>query len=148
MLSDTLPQITSGNATTTPQDNPYATYCGKITSGYGYISWIHQPALEYALRICALRKEPGAWTTWNNNRLKIVDMARKQDNASVYLYEDTTYTEAPGTVIRTQSGQIGVVCADGRAVLLKRVMLAGGTSMLATDFARGKRDWVGSTMGG
>ena len=97
-----------------------------------------RPAVELDRRVRACIPWPGAYTTWQGKRLKVLDARPRVEWAGA---------GAPGEVVALDPERIGVVTGQGALELLE-VQLAGKKPMAADIFARGQRDLVGRTLGG
>jgi len=94
------------------------------------------PAVEIWRRVRAYHPWPGAYTYWQDRQLKIL---RAQP------LEGWAGPGSPGEVIRTTQG-IAVVTGQG-ALLLKEMQMAGKRPLGTEDFVRGRRDFVGASLG-
>jgi methionyl-tRNA formyltransferase len=100
----------------------------------GRIEWT-QPALAVERAVRAFDPWPGAWTTWQNQQLKI---------GSARVDADWTGTEAPGTVL---DGAVLRVATGSGALEIVELQPAGKRMMAARDWLRGQRDVVGQRLG-
>ena len=121
-LLESLRLLASGNATRTPQDQTLATYAPKLNRESGRINW-NEAAEVIERKIRAYNPWPGAFTEFNNRKLKIfaasiVDLRGK-----------------PGEILRT--GSEFVIAASDRALSLNDVQLEGKRRMPAAEFLRG-----------
>jgi methionyl-tRNA formyltransferase len=131
LMLDTLPRWTSGEIQAQVQDEELATLFGHLSKEDGHLNWADSADyLDRQIRACD--PWPGAYTTWQGQRLKIL---RAQ------AHRDWSGEGRPGQVVLAEDG-IGVVTGQGMLVLLE-VQLAGKRPMLAGVFARGQRDLVG-----
>lgn len=71
VLPNTLVEYIEGRLTAKPQDINQVSYAGLITTDDARINW-QSGALEIDRLIRAMQPWPGAWTTWRDQRLKIV----------------------------------------------------------------------------
>ncbi|HID87209.1 MAG TPA: methionyl-tRNA formyltransferase, partial [Anaerolineae bacterium] len=101
----------------------------------GLIDW-SLPTVEIERRVRAYTPWPSAYTFWEGRLLKIL-RARP-------LVEWSGRAE-PGQVMELPQG-IAVATGDG-ALLLEEVQLAGRRAMSAEEFVRGRREFVGATLG-
>ena len=135
LLIQMLPGWLSGDVEARPQDHSLATYCSLLRKTDGHLDWARS-AVDLDRRVRACDPWPGAYTTWQGQRLKVLRARLRSDRPG---------EEVPGTVIELQPG-IGVV--TGRGVLeLLEVQLAGKKPMLAEVFALGQRGLVGGSLG-
>lgn len=136
MVREYVDDILSGHIEPVPQDDDRATYAPMIEKEDGRLDW-SQPAAAVDRRIRAMTPWPGAFTTWEGQRLKIVQAlpwaGALPDGA------------APGVVLEADDAV--VVCAGRGAVQLQIVQLAGKRSMPVSDFLNGYPDFAGSRLG-
>jgi methionyl-tRNA formyltransferase len=136
LLVETLPGWLRGEIPARPQDDTQATYCRRLEKKDGLLEWT-QPAVLLDRQIRACDPWPGAYTTWQGQRLRVL-RAR--------LRSDWQAQGAPGQVIELESG---VAVVTGQGILeLCEVQLAGKKPMGASAFGRGQRDLLGGSLGG
>ncbi len=134
LLVETLPRWLAGAIAPQPQDASLATVCRPLRKEQGAIDWTHS-AEEISLAVRAFNPWPAASTTWQGQQIKILQAAPLSDPGDA----------EPGRVVQVESG---VAVATGRGLLrLDQVQLAGRAAMIAQDFARGQRDFIGSQLG-
>jgi len=135
LLIETLDGWLEGVIEAQPQDHTQATYCSQLEKKDGLLDWT-QPAEYLDRQVRACDPWPGAYTTWQDRRLKLL-RARP----------------CPGWEGEGQPGQVmemgeSIAVVTGRGSLeLLEVQLAGKTRMPAGLFARGQRDLVGGVLG-
>lgn len=134
LLIDSLPQILADEIAPQPQDHARATMARTIRKEEGQIDWT-QSAIEIARRVRAFNPWPSAYTFWSGVQLKILSAPPSDDRTNA----------EPGRVIKLQN-EIGVATGNG-ALILREVQLAGKRAMMAEEFARGQRDFVGARLG-
>jgi methionyl-tRNA formyltransferase len=135
LLVETLPGWISGEIRAQPQDDSLATYCGQLKKEDGALDWTRSAEhLDRQVRACD--PWPGAYTTWQGKRLKVLG-ARPRPK---WRGEGQ-----PGQVVSLE-GEIGVATSEGALKLLE-VQLAGKKPMTVEVFARGQRDFVGGSLG-
>jgi methionyl-tRNA formyltransferase len=127
LLGDVVDAIAAGTARATPQVGE-ATLAPKLSDEDGRIDW-NQPCDAVLARIRGVTPEPGAHTTVDGSRIKV-------------LGASAAAADAPRL-------EPGVLAAHGRSVLagtatdpvaLGRVQPAGKSAMEASDWWRGRRD--------
>lgn len=135
LLVATLPGWLTGQISARPQDDSLASYCKPLEKADGHLDWTqHAAHLDRQVRACD--PWPGAFTTWQGQRLRVLRARARpawQGQAR------------PGQVIELD-GSIGVATGRG-ALQLVEVQLAGKKPMTAVVFARGQRDLVGNLLG-
>jgi methionyl-tRNA formyltransferase len=126
LLGRDLPDYLAGTRRAEPQDEARATWAPKLATKDGELSFA-DPAEALARRVRAMTPEPGAWTTFNGQRLGIV-------GASV--------TGGRGVRHGTLELRDGVPHVAGGAgwLRLDEVKPAGKRAMGGADWARGLRD--------
>ena len=127
LLARTMDAIGDGTATVVPQSDVGISHAPKLTGADGQIAWGH-PALAIDRRIRACTAAPGAWTTHDGERLKLLPVTLQPEATDL----------APGQ-LRTTKNQV-LVGTGSHAVLLGEVQPTGRRPMLAADWARGLRD--------
>ncbi len=108
--------------TLTPEPQPEAgvTYAAKIDKAEAAIDW-SRPAPELIRQINGLSPFPGAWVTWNGERLKLL-AARTASGQGT-----------PGTVL---DDALTIACGT-EALQLTRLQRAGKAAQAAAEFLRG-----------
>jgi len=135
LLTDTLPAWLAGEVEARPQDEALATYCHLLTKRDGEIDW-SAPAAFIDRQVRATDPWPGAFTTWQGRRLKVV-CARPRREWHGF--------GQPGRVVEVSQG-LGVVTGEGVLELLE-VQLAGKKPMDILTFVRGQPELPGSLLG-
>jgi methionyl-tRNA formyltransferase len=135
LLPEVLPGWLAREVEVRPQDNSLATYCHPLTKEDGLLDWSQAAAyLDRQVRACD--PWPGAYTTWQGRRLKVLRARPRLDWGGKGV---------PGQVVELEPG-LGVVAGQG-VLELVNVQLAGKKPMAADLFARGQRDLVGEHLG-
>lgn len=93
---------------------------------------------EIADRLRALSPEPGMTTLVKGERVKILEGAAAD-------YIDSPIAES-GSFIGLRSGRVAVLCGDGKAFAIRRVLRANGEVAEASAWAREKRLQVGDIL--
>ena len=135
LLLETLDGWLEGTVEAQPQDDAAATYCSQLEKKDGLLDW-SQPAAYLDRQVRACDPWPGAYTTWQSRRLKVL-RATPQPG-----WEGTGQ---PGQVLEMGKG-VGAITGLGALELLE-VQLAGKKPMPGGLFARGQRDLVGGVLG-
>jgi methionyl-tRNA formyltransferase len=135
LMVETVRKILAGAAGRTPQGDSGATYAGPLSPAEAEIDWA-RPAVDLDRLIRGLDPRPGAWTTFEGQRLKL--FASRPGEAR---------SEAPpGSVLGTEAN--GLPVATGRGVLvLGRIQPPGKKVMDAAAWWRGRRLPVGTRLG-
>jgi methionyl-tRNA formyltransferase len=134
-LLEALPAWLAGEIQAQAQEDALATYCRPLKKEDGRLDWT-RPALHLERQVRACDPWPGAYTTWQGQRLKVL-RARP--------VEEWHGAGPPGQVVALEPG-LGVQTGQGLLELLE-VQLAGKKPMTAQVFARGQRHLPGGTLG-
>jgi methionyl-tRNA formyltransferase len=136
LLVETLPAWLGGQIDAQPQDDALATYCPLIRKQDGRLDWT-LPAAQLDRQVRAYDPWPGAYTTWQGQRLKVL---RARPLA------DWRGRGQPGQVVASETDGLAVITGAGALELLE-VQLAGKKPMAAGVFVRGQRELIGSLLG-
>jgi methionyl-tRNA formyltransferase len=134
LLLGTLPRWLAGEISPQQQDDEQATYAPVLRKVQGRIDWT-EPAELIARRCRAFFPWPGAFTTWEGRRLKVL---------TAHPLPVEAPPEVPGKVVQLDA-DIAVVTGEG-LLALEELQLAGRRPMSAQDLGRGQRDFVGSLL--
>ncbi|HET6672376.1 MAG TPA: methionyl-tRNA formyltransferase [Agromyces sp.] len=129
LLADVVDAIAAGTATATPQAGK-PTFASKLGLDDARLDW-HRPAPEVLARFRGVTPEPGAWTTVDDQRLKVLELTALDDAAD----ETEVASLAPGEV--SMVGRRVVIGTGTTPLELRRVQPAGRTAMAAGDWWRG-----------
>jgi methionyl-tRNA formyltransferase len=137
LLLEMLPRWADGRITAEPQDERLATYAPKIEREDARLDW-SRSAIENWRRVRAYRGGPDAFTTWEGRRLKVL-----ASHPAAALAD-----APPGQVVAApeEPGVPAVVTTDGLLVL-DCVALEGRGPTDGAAFLRGRRDFVGASLG-
>ena len=135
LLVEAIDAIAGGTARWTPQDESAATYAPMVRREETQIDW-KLAAVEIERRIRAFRPEPGAFTTHDGVRLKIL-------SAKVAVAESAS---EPGSVEPDAPAGVRVACGRG-SLLLSVVQPEGGRAIPARDYVRGRGAGRGRVFG-
>ena len=124
LLAQTLSAVESGTASPRPQQGEVS-LAPKLTIDDGRIDW-SEPALAVGRRARGVTPEPGAWTTFDGQRLKLEPVLLRPEAAG----------QVPGTL--ALDGKSVLVGTGSHPVELTRVQPAGKKMMAAADWARGQ----------
>lgn len=135
LLLEVLPRWRRGDIQPLEQDESKATLTCRLSRDDSRIDW-SSPAVEIARRARAHDPWPGCFTYWQGRMLKL---------SEVSVLPDPPLVVGPGEVAAIPGG-IGIGTGDG---LLSpgTLQIEGRRPVAAPDFARGQRDFVGSTLG-
>lgn len=149
LLLDTLPQLRAGTVQAIPQNHEEATYAPTIRRDDERINW-QRSAVEIHNQVRALTPEPGAFTLWNGEVLKIrhtrLAVSTEGGNAHVLPSSKVSHNQAPGTVL--QCSEDGIAVSTGQGVLMiTSLQPAGKKTMDVSQFIRGTRIPEGTVLG-
>ncbi|MFU8894899.1 MAG: methionyl-tRNA formyltransferase [Gammaproteobacteria bacterium] len=125
LLRATLPEILAGRLEPRPQDHSRATYARKLDSAGAALDWSGH-ATTLARQVRANAPKPGAWTSWQGERLKLhraMPLAEREG--------------PPGFVWRSTAEGIDVAAGQGSVRVLE-LQPPGGRLMSARDFLNGR----------
>ncbi|MBA2953007.1 methionyl-tRNA formyltransferase [Nocardioides sp. MAH-18] len=132
LLVATLDGIEDGSLEARPQPAEGVSFAPKITVDDARIDWT-RPAVAIDRQVRACTPAPGAWTTYDGERLKLGPL---------------TLTDLPVPAGRLEVGKTRVLVGTGtHAVLLGDVKAHGRKQMPAADWARGLRLESGAMLG-
>jgi len=135
LLSERLEEIVTGRLAAEIQEDSLATYAPRINKEDGAIDW-RRPAIEIDRQIRAMTPWPGAYSSWQGKRLKILRAELADGVVSV--------TGRPGQVIETAAG-VMVVTGQGTIRLLQ-IQLAGKKATSVNEFLRGRPGFASAVL--
>jgi methionyl-tRNA formyltransferase len=134
LLLDAVEQM-AGGALAEAQDESLATYCHLLAKEEGRLDW-SLTAAELDARIRAYDPWPGAFTSWNGQRLTV-----KQSSVA------GVSTGAPGTVVSVDKSN-GILVQTGSGLLaVRELQLPGRKSLDFRSFLNGNPALIGSRLG-
>lgn len=123
LLVDAVSHIEDGDISAIPQPEDNVSYAPKLTTEDGRIDW-DRPAFAINRHIRGCTPAPGAWTTFDDQRLKVGPLRIAVDR-----------TLAPGRLgVAKREIRVGTTTTD---VILADVQPVGKKLMPAADWARG-----------
>jgi len=132
LLVATMDAIEDGSAQARPQPSQGVSLAPKVTVAEARLDW-ELPALRLDRLVRACTPDPGAWTTWRGQRLK-VGALRLPEHASAAT---DPVPVPPGRLVLDRDG---VLVGTGTVpLLLGEVQPQGKRPMAAVDWARGTR---------
>lgn len=136
LLIETIRALEAGTLVRTAQDHEQATYEPKMDKELGRVDW-KKTAQEIDWLVRGVTPWPGAFTTMNDQMMKLFDVTRVSDAP----------TGAPGEIIAadTKRGLI-VSCADAD-IQLTTIQMPGAKRMNAADYLRGHTIDTGICLG-
>jgi methionyl-tRNA formyltransferase len=136
LLIEILPAYLKGELPPTPQAECDITMTRRMSKDVAAIDW-KRSAGELHNQVRALSPDPGAYTEWKGERLKIL--------RSTLVDYDPGILTAPGTVFRLN--KTPVVTTGSGCLALLQVQMAGKRPMQGSLFMYGRKDFVGATLG-
>lgn len=136
LLLETLEQIEWGINPRIPQDHALATYAPPLTAVDELIKW-EKRSQNIRDQIRGLSPEPGAYTWWNGEKLKIFKTELIEDGAD----------GQPGEVIRIIPHRGFVVATGQGGLLVLEVQKAGKKRISVPEFLKGSRLQEGDRLG-
>lgn len=133
LTAEVVQAIADGTARAVPQQGE-PTLAPKLTLDDGLLDW-SQPLAQVFARFRGVTPEPGAHTTVDGLRLKILEAAPSSD----------VVTLEPGEIIATKSALL--IGTGSTPLSVARVQPAGKGAMNAVDWWRGQRDTDGLRAG-
>ncbi|MGC8722834.1 MAG: methionyl-tRNA formyltransferase [Acidobacteriota bacterium] len=124
LLIETLEGLRAGTLKARLQDEALATYAPRLTSEDGRLHF-SRPAVELERQVRAFDPWPGTFFEYRAERIKV--LAAAVGPASVRA--------EPGEVVG--GGAFGVVCGDGRVLLVGRMQRPGKRPMTSEEVLRG-----------
>ncbi|MBK0330054.1 methionyl-tRNA formyltransferase [Brachybacterium sp. MASK1Z-5] len=125
LLVETLDALADGTARPVPQDDEGATRAAKLTPAEAELD-LGLPAPEVSARIRGMSPHPGAWTTWEGQRMKVLGVEPVRSEAPPL---------APGRLHATRTQLL--IGTGSEPLALDRIAPAGRRPMRAADWARG-----------
>ena len=139
LLVASLDGLEAGRVTPTPQPGEGVSHAPKVTVDDARVRW-DQPGFAVDRRVRACTPDPGAWTTFRGDRLRLGPLSRSTDRLPGELPD-----LAPGELAAGKAWVL-VGAADG-PVRLGEVTPVGKKPMAAADWARGVRIEPGERLG-
>ena len=130
-IEEAVAHAAAGDLQWTEQDPARATLAPKITPEDAHLDW-REPAVALARRVRAMAPRPGAWTTWDGERLRILHARARP------LHGAEGGRDAPGTVrVGAGATPLRIATGDGwlEPLALQR---AGGKPLDSAAFQRGR----------
>lgn len=124
LLSQTLSAVDAGRASAIPQQGEVS-LAPKLGLDDGRLDW-QQPALAIGRRARGVTPEPGAWTMWDGQRVKLEPLVLRPGAPAL----------RPGQLVL--DGKAVLVGTGSHPVELTRVQPSGKKMMNAADWARGQ----------
>ncbi len=135
LLVATLDGIEDGSLEARPQPEEGVSLAPKILVEDAAVRWT-EPALAVDRRVRACTPAPGAWTTYDGERLKIGPVSPDPDGPALSPGELAVGKNA----VHVGTGSVPVLLGDVKA--------HGRKQMAAADWARGLRSATGARLGG
>lgn len=136
-IEEALARHATGGLVFRAQDASRATFAPKLTSADARLDW-REPAPALARRVRAMAPRPGAWTTWDGERLRILAARVLPEPADA----------APGAMRVAADAEAPLRIATGDGWLAPLVLQrAGGRPLPVAEFQRGRALPDGARLG-
>ena len=126
LLYNTIIEILENKEKKIPQDDKLATYCKKIKKEDGLINW-EETSREIFNKIRAFVKWPTCYSFHKGNLIKFY-------KAKIL---NKKYNSPPGTAIRLDKKNFGIVCGDKNLLKIEKLQLQGKKILNTSDFLNG-----------
>ena len=131
LLAERLEEIVAGRLPAESQDDSLATYAPLIRKEDGAIDW-RRPAMEIDRQIRAMTPWPGAYSSWQGKRLKILEATPEPERSLT--------SGQPGQVVETDEGA-AVMTSQG-VIQLRCIQLAGKKATPIEEFLHGRPEFA------
>ncbi len=135
LLVDALEKLRRGEGLKITQPETGITYAPPISAEMRLIRW-EEPAPEVAGWIRGLDPRPGAYTLWQDKRLRLFGGRVEKPDGRL---------ADPGTVLGLREGRLEVACGQG-TVSIQELQQAGHKRLPAEEFLRGQ-NLLGQVLG-
>jgi methionyl-tRNA formyltransferase len=135
VLIETLNSYTEKTIQPQPQNHDLATYAPMLTKDDGLINW-NKPARELECFVRGVTPWPGAYTFWDDKRLRIF--------RSEPIDADTS--EPPGTVLPGFPDELRIASGDG-ILSIREIQSPSGKRLTIKEFLRGHPVQPGTVFG-
>ena len=135
LLVEILPDYLSGRLVPQPQPEEGVTVKRRFPKSAAAIDWA-SPAETLARHVRAFSPVPGAFTSWNGTRMKVLQ--------AKVVPNDAIPAAIPGTIFLWEKFPAVVTGED--ALVLLQVQMAGKRPMNGDLFVRGRKDFVGAVL--
>ena len=133
LVSKTISEFAAGNIEIVQQDHDKATFTEKLSRNDGLIDWT-KGFNRIWKEIRAYNPWPGSHTKFKGKNLKIIEAKISTENKS------------PSGYVSIHRNEVYVGTSDG-SLNVKKLQVEGGKIVLASDFARGHKDFENSVLG-
>ena len=133
LVSKTISEFATGNIEIVQQDHDKATFTEKLSRNDGLIDWT-KGFNKIWKEIRAYKPWPGSHTKFKGKNLKIIEAKISTENKS------------PSGYVSIHRNEVYVGTGDG-SLNVKKLQVEGGKIVLASDFARGHKDFENSVLG-
>ena len=133
LVSKTISEFATGNIAIVQQDHDKATFTEKLSRNDGLIDWT-KGFNRIWKEIRAYNPWPGSHTKFKGKNLKIIEAKISTENKS------------PSGYVSIHRNEVYVGTSDG-SLNVKKLQVEGGNIVLASDFARGHKDFENSVLG-
>jgi methionyl-tRNA formyltransferase len=139
LLRENINKIAAKEISPIPQPLEGVTYASKITSEEARIDWEH-PSEQIDRQVRAFNPYPGAYTIWQNKRIKILQ------GESISSSDLPNSSAVPGEVVSAHSGRLEIATGNG-IFRVTSLQLEGKRRVSVTEFLNGNVIAVGAMFG-
>lgn len=133
MLLESVPDYLSGKTMLRPQDHSQATFTKLITKEDGRADF-NLPAQSLNNRRRAFTPWPGLWTSWQGQKLKLIETGVINDIA------------VKAGLVADINEELAIGCANKSALIIKTLQLEGGKAQTAKSFLNGHKNILNSVV--
>ena len=137
LLRDQLPSIERGTLQPEPQSEKEATYAHRILKQDGLLDFTRS-ALSLERQIRGLYPNPGAFTYYKGEPLKVFSSEELTDTHQRFEEDFSSAAGVPGTVLAADDRGILVETGEGY-LLIQEIQVPGKKRMTVRDFLRGHK---------
>ena len=133
LVSKTISEFATGDIEIVQQDHDKATFTEKLSRNDGLIDWT-KGFNRIWKEIRAYNPWPGSHTKFKGKNLKIIEA------------KISTEYKSPSGYVSIHRNEVYIGTSDG-SLNIKKLQVEGGKIVLASDFARGHKDFENSVLG-
>lgn len=133
MIVKLIPQLVKQEIVPVPQNEELVSFCYPLTRDSGKINW-QDSAQKIYNQFRGTIPWPGVWTTWDNKRLKILNIIGVNEHETL----------APG-LVKFTNDQILIGTGQG-VVKIAELQLEGKKTMTASEFMNGYKKIAGEKL--
>ena len=136
MIVEVLRRVESNSITAIAQDHDKATQAPILKREDGRINW-NLPAIGIVNRIRGFVPFPGCHAILKGQRVEVI---------KAQAVDDSTRTDAGGTVVDVSRDSISVICAGNSVLVITEVQPEGRRAMVVRDYLNGANIKIGTRL--